>query len=120
MTEITFESGRVFHIENDQQAVYILQGSSSSPNEDRRKALIDSYVWLGGLGAFNNISDAIKEKKSDERLENELIEDCLFKDVDEYGERKMCNIMAGFLYDMFYIQNGLSAPDGPLPWGDFE
>ncbi len=120
MTDIIFENGRVFHIENDQQAVYILQGCSSSPNEKIRNILLDSYYSMGVIGAFKNIAEAIKVKGSGEELSDEIIEDCLFKDVEEYGERSMCLSMAEWEYTMFFVHNGLAVPGGPLPWGDFD
>ena len=120
MTEITFKSGRVFHIENDYQAVYILQGCSDSGNERMRDVLLASYCDMGTLHAFKHISEAIKNKNPDEKLSDEIIEKCLWKDVEEYGESKMCLAMADLQYTMFFVHNGLSVPDGPMPWGEFD
>ena len=116
-TEIKYESGRVFHINNDSHASYILQGADDSC---RQRALFSSYYSMGVNGVFKHITEAVQNEDPEKHLSEKTLEECLFKDVEEYGEDALCNAMAEWEYTLFYVYNGLALPNGPLPWGDFE
>lgn len=116
MTEITFKSGRVFHIKDDVQKGYILMKCrNEEDNSAVVRALLDTYMAT----EFRNISDYIKpfhEKHSFDNIDYDIVEDCLFKDVEEYGEEELCRAMADFRLVMFCAENGLAVPGGAVPW----
>lgn len=116
MTEITFKNGRVFHIKDDVQKGYILmECRNEEDNAAVVRALLDTYIAT----EFRNISNYTKpfhEKHSLVNIDYDIVEDCLFQDVEEYGEERICKAMANFRLVMFYAQNGLAVPGGCISW----
>ncbi len=92
---VVFESGHVLHIEAE-YAYWIFFGEGDLTNEARRKYILDFYKHMGSrYGApFRCISDAIKVFGDRGIDDYDLIEGCLFKDIKEYGEDRICKEMA--------------------------
>ncbi len=127
MTEITFESGKVFHIANDSMSYWIFEGYSDLSPEEKRRSFLSLYIRMGERGVedgFKHVCEYLKTCKETETrgydYDDAVVEDCLFKDVEEFGEKRMCYHMADWEMTMFYVHNGLPVPGGPLPWGDFD
>lgn len=92
---VVFESGHVLHIEPE-YANWIFFCEGDQTIEERRRFILDFYKRMGAChGApFRCISDAIKVFGDREIDDYDLIEWCLFKDIKEYGEDKICGFMA--------------------------
>lgn len=120
MTEVRFESGRFFHIEDEDCAFWILVPAGEHPTEEAlRKTFISAYVEMGGYEAGAEYLKAFYDMHDLRGVDNDVLEDCIFKDAEKHGEAELAESMAHFQRTMFYVHNGMCPPDGPVAWGDF-
>ncbi len=90
---VVFRNGRILHVD-EEYANYIF-GKAEMTNEERRNEFLAFYHDMAPTETeyYKHIIEARGSSYS-VISDKSIVEDCLFKDVDEFGENRICSDMA--------------------------
>lgn len=107
MRQLDFGNGRIFN--------YCFDRNDKDSDESLKKHILRMYPYINAKNYHLYCEEmGIDYLTSD--LEEEVLVECLFKDVEEYGEEKILKAIDHFEMIVAYSSEGLACPGGPIDW----
>lgn len=106
MKAFDFGNGRIVECDTDLDYGYIQDWSNEDFLREYKFIQMKNYAARCkelGIDGFGNVDE-------------DIVIDCLLKDVQEFGVRKILRVMSDFEITIAYAGCGMAPPGGPIPW----
>lgn len=108
MKELNFGNGRIFDCGFDMKY----------PCDDEKGLktyILDMYPYLG-MKNYELMHKKLELTENNSKMDEESLVECLFLDVEEYGEKKILDAIERFEIALACASAGVPCVGGPLPW----